>query len=122
MRALLLAAHGSRVESSNAEVRALCKELADHVRDRYDWIDCAFLELASPEIPEAIDRLVEQGATEIVVLPYFLVAGRHVREDIPTIIGCKTAAYPQVQIRLLEYLGSTPSMLDLIVEAASRRR
>lgn len=120
MRALLLAAHGSRVESSNAEVRALCRGLADRVRDRYDDIDCAFLELASPAIPEAIDRLVDQGATEITVVPYFLVAGRHVVEDIPAIIKRKTAAYPHVRITLRKYLGSTPKMLDLIVEAASR--
>ena len=46
-------------------------------------MDCGFLELAEPSIPDGIQRCIDAGATEVVVVPYFLSAGRHVSEDIP---------------------------------------
>ena len=85
MRALLVVAHGSRRVASNDEVRQLTDELRAAAGDEYAQVECAFLELAQPSIPDGIDCCVAEGATEVVILPYFLSAGRHVAKDIPEI-------------------------------------
>ncbi len=83
MNALVIVAHGSKRDSSNAEVLELMAQLRTEMQAEYPIIVSAFLEFASPSIPDAIHQCQQQGATAIKVLPYFLAAGKHVNEDIP---------------------------------------
>ena len=55
MRSLLLVAHGSRREASNQEIRNLTAALAGRAIGRFGHVGCAFLEIARPSIPEAIE-------------------------------------------------------------------
>lgn len=114
MKALLMVAHGSRRAASNDEIRRLAATLAPAVADRYRRVEAAFLELAEPSIGAAIDAAVAAGATEVVVLPYFLAAGQHVAEDIPTILRDRQAAHRSVKIEMARYLGARPEMLELL--------
>lgn len=45
------------------------------------------MELSEPSIQQAYKLCVEQGATQIICLPYFLSMGRHVKEDIPRLLA-----------------------------------
>ena len=90
MKALLLVAHGSRRKQSNDEVVALAEKLKNSCGEQYDIVKSAFLELADVLIPEGIEQCISDGATSIIVLPYFLNSGRHVFEDIPNIINICT--------------------------------
>ncbi|MEA3277312.1 MAG: CbiX/SirB N-terminal domain-containing protein [Pseudomonadota bacterium] len=121
MRSLLLVAHGSRRAASNEEVRELTSLLAQRARGRFDRVDCAFLELAEPSIPEGVEEAVQAGATEIVVLPYFLSAGRHVSEDIPSEVSGKRTEHPQVRIRIAPYLGRAEGLSEILLELAAER-
>ena len=118
MKSLLLVAHGSRREASNDEVRALTGKLRD-TDNSFDHIACAFLELAEPSIPDGLRRAISAGADEVVVLPYFLSAGRHVATDIPAEIARVRLDYPSVNIRLAPYLGSAEGVVALLIEQAS---
>jgi sirohydrochlorin ferrochelatase len=117
MKALLLVAHGSRRESSNGEIRELTDRLREDDSD-FDIVDCAFLELAEPSIPDGIRCLIRQGASEVVVLPYFLSAGRHVVEDIPGDIKQVVDEHPDVEIRQAPYLGACEGVVDLLLKQA----
>jgi len=119
MKALLLVAHGSRRESSNQELRALAARLGERAAGRFDHVDCAFLEIAEPLIPAGIQRCIDRGADQVVVLPYFLSAGRHVVEDIPNDVALKQAEHPGIDIRIAPYLGSSDGVLELLLAAAS---
>ena len=67
MKSLLLVAHGSRRQASNEEVRELTARLAEHAGAAYGYVDCGFLELAEPSIPEGIQRCIDaQGALQSV--------------------------------------------------------
>lgn len=118
-RALLVVAHGSRRAASNDEVRRLTGDLRARAAG-FDRVDCAFLELAEPSIPAGLEDLVEWGATDVTVLPYFLSAGRHVAEDIPAQIRLVEARYPGVRIRQAPYLGDSPGVVALLLEQAGR--
>lgn len=116
-KSLILIAHGSRRAASNTEVQALSEQLARRVAGRYNDVNCAFLELARPSIPEAIDAAVLTGNTKIVVLPYFLACGNHISQDIPEIIAAKQAQHASVRIEIKPYVGAASGMLDLLASA-----
>lgn len=118
MKALLLVAHGSRREASNNEVRELAKRFAVQAGEQFGDVRSAFLELAEPSIPDGIGECVKAGADEVIVLPYFLSAGRHVAEDIPAEIDKKRAELPNVKIRMVSYVGALKGMTDMLLDAA----
>ena len=125
MKALLIVAHGSRREASNREVRALTERIAEQSGEGWQAVRCAFLELAPPSIPEALESLVREGMREIVVVPWFLAAGRHVQEDIPAEVEKVATAHPEVHIRITPHLGSaqglTEAVLDLVASSPDFR-
>lgn len=118
MKSLILVAHGSRRAESNDEVRELTDALRARAGAEYASVRCAFLELAEPSIPDGIEQSVREGATDIVVLPYFLSAGRHVVTDIPNEVAIKQREYPQVNIRIAPYLGSAAGVAELLLDQA----
>ncbi len=115
MKALVLVAHGSRLDAANREIVRLLGPLRDKAGDDFDRVMAAFLELAEPSIPNAIQQCVDNGAKEIILLPYFLASGKHVTSDIPAAADKKRAQYPHVNIRLLDYFGKSPQMTDMLL-------
>jgi sirohydrochlorin ferrochelatase len=114
MKALLLIAHGSRRQASNEEVVALSAAIAREMKDDYPIVEAGFLELAEPSIPEAFDRSIRKGATEICIVPYFLSAGRHVHADIPGEVDKARAMYNGIAMTILPHIGASLQMKDLI--------
>ncbi len=120
MKAFLLIAHGSRVDSSNDEVRRLVSRLEAATTGQFNFFECAFLECAEPSIPQGVQRCIDAGATQVLVLPYFLAAGRHVREDIPAELQKKREEHPGVEIRMCDYFGKSQGVTDLLLELAEK--
>lgn len=120
MQALLLIAHGSRRQASNEEVETLAKVLAKSPESNGKIVECAFLELANPSIPQGVSACVQKGATCIVVLPYFLSAGRHVIVDIPAELEKAREMHPQVEIKIAPYLGSANEVGDILMSLSKQ--
>lgn len=118
MKGLVVVAHGSRRQASNEEVRELAARIAEKAGKAFDIVQSAFLELADPSIPDGIRQCIEKGAREVIVLPYFLSAGRHVAEDIPAEVDATRSEFPDIDIRIAPYLGSIDQIADLMVEQA----
>lgn len=117
MKSLLVVAHGSRREESNNEVRDLVKKVASMDHDFHE-VKPAFLELAEPLIPDGIRAAIANGATKVVVLPYFLSAGRHVVEDIPTDVKIVQDDHPNIQITIAPYLGAAIDIPQILLNQA----
>jgi sirohydrochlorin ferrochelatase len=122
MKALLLIAHGSRRKQSNDEVVVLADRLKQNCSEQYNIIHAGFLELAETLIPDGIKQCVDDGATSIIVLPYFLNSGRHVVEDIPNIVEQTRPHYPGVDIKIAKHLGASDLMMDLLISSANSTR
>lgn len=116
-RALLLVAHGSRRADSNREVLFLAKSLAALLPD-YKLVRAAFLELNQPDIVTGLTQCVDAGAKEIQVLPYFLSAGRHVSEDVPTEVARFCACFPEIEVQLLAHIGAHSELINIMAETA----
>ncbi len=120
MKSLLLVAHGSRRVESNTEIAELTNTLRDSIKDQFARTEHAFLELAEPSIPDAIDNLVHDGATEIIVLPYFLSVGRHVHEDIPSIVHSKQQEHRGVKLVMAPYLGEASEIIEVLIALSTQ--
>ena len=119
-KALLIVAHGSRREASNEEVRVLGELMAEQAGERYHMVRAAFLELAEPSIPDGIEECIKAGAGEVVVMPYFLSAGRHVTTDIPNEVAPKQQQYPHISIRIAPYLGAADGIAELMLQMSEK--
>lgn len=114
MRAVLLIAHGSRRAEANADL----VQVADLVREtgRYDVVEVAYLELAEPSIPAGGRRCVERGATSVVLAPWFLSAGSHVRDDLERFRREFEQSHPGVAFSVAPPLGVHPRMVDVLFD------
>ena len=117
-RGLVLVAHGSRRESSNEEVWGIAAQLAGRAGERYQMVHAAFLELAEPLIPDGIQQCLDAGMEEVVVLPYFLSAGRHVVEDIPAEVA-KVNNASNATVRIAPYLGAAGGLSEILLTQAA---
>ena len=113
--AILVFAHGSAVEEANREVARLAEEVA---RQAQCPARCAFLELAQPDLRAAVTELVSAGARRIIVIPYFLTMGVHMRRDLPRLIEEQRARFPGVEIRAGHSLEGSPAMVHAVLERA----
>lgn len=119
MKYLLVVAHGSRREASNEEVRQLAARM-DLLKHEFDAVGSAFLELTEPLIPDGIRQAVIEGAHEIVVLPYFLSAGRHVVTDVPAEVDLMRKEFPKINISMAPYFGTAESIPTLLLDQAAQ--
>ena len=117
-KSLILVAHGSRREASNEEIRTIAARIAERGDADFMDVSAAFLELAPPSIPDGIVAALDRGASEVVVLPYFLSAGRHVVTDIPEEVEKARAVRPGAHIRIAPSLGSAEGLLAVLSEVA----
>ena len=114
--ALLLIAHGSRQPEANADLH----HVVEHLRGRgtYDVVEACFLELAEPDLEQGGRCCVERGAEQVIMLPYFLSAGIHVRRDLTNARQSLAERFPAIDFRLAEPLGQHPLLLDVVVQRA----
>lgn len=119
MKTLLLVAHGSRLVSSNDAIKMLTVKLRDRLYDSgFVAVEYAFLELTEPSIPDGIAKLVSQGATDLIVFPYFLAPGTHVVDDLPELVDEARKQYPDISFKVMPYIGAVEGMIDLILGSA----
>ncbi len=117
-KALIIVAHGSRKASSNEEVMALGEKVKSLQDKRYTFVKTAFLEFATPSLEECMLSCVKKGASEIVILPYFLASGKHVTRDIPEVVQKIQTSHPQIKMILKEHIGSASGMVTLLNDMA----
>ena len=111
--ALLLIAHGSRQEDANDDLF----HVAGCLRARgWPIVVASFLELAEPNIEDGGAACVEQGADCVILVPYFLSAGVHVRRDLSAIRAKLAERFPAVAFHLAEPLGRHPLLLDVVTD------
>jgi sirohydrochlorin ferrochelatase len=113
--ALLLIAHGSRRAEANADLHHAVAALRQRGRP---VVEGSFLELGEPDVAEGGRRCVARGARRVVLVPYFLSAGVHVRRDLAAARRRLADRFPAVEFVLAEPLGRHPLLLDVVEDRA----
>ncbi len=100
---LVIVDHGSKKAAANdmlLDVAAMFKRVSGT-----SIVEPAHMELADPTIEQAFDKCVQQGATLVIVHPYFLSPGRHSTTDIPALTAQAAAKHPNVKFHVTQPLG-----------------
>lgn len=114
MKAVLLVSHGSHSPETKKEIQALLKRLQS--KSGIKIFKFAFLEIASPNIPQGIEECVKEGAKEILILLNFLNSGKHVDRDIPAIIQEAKKRHPSVSIKMTHPIGQHTKIDEVFLE------
>lgn len=118
MTGIIIVDHGSRVAESNRQLEEVARLFGERFADRYPIVEPAHMELAEPSIATAYSTCAARGATQIVVVPYFLGPGKHWTTDIPTLTAAAARAFPQTAFRIAPPLGIDDLILDLLAKRA----
>jgi sirohydrochlorin ferrochelatase len=112
---VLIIAHGSRdgrhaatVDSLTARVRALRPRLR---------VEHCYLDLTTPSVGQALDRLYTAGERDVVAVPLLLTRAFHAKVDIPAVLAAETSRLPGLRVRQATVLGPH----RLLTKALTRR-
>jgi sirohydrochlorin ferrochelatase len=111
---IIVFAHGSSVPSANEAVHAVTAEMARE--GGYDLVETAFLELAAPGLPQAVETLISRGAQRILVIPYFLTLGIHLQRDLPRILEELSAIHNSIEIRVAPPLDGHAALRTILLD------
>ena len=111
--AVILFAHGSAVEEANEGVRVLARRIQES--GAYAYVRASFLGPGQPELGIAIADSVQAGFRRIVVIPYFLTLGTHLRRDLPRLVEAEIQKHPHVEIQVGRSLEDHPEMASLVL-------
>jgi sirohydrochlorin cobaltochelatase len=71
-----------------------------------------------PTLAEAAERLIDEGCSNIHVVPLFLGTGGHVRHDLPALMAEVEGRHPEVRIQLHPVVGEAEAVLDAMAQVA----
>lgn len=114
--AYIVFAHGSSVESANEAVRIVAAQMAQ--MGGYTNVEAAFLEGGKPDLAGAVDAVTARGAQRVIVVPYFLTLGLHLKRDLPKLVEEARAKHPNLEIEVTPPLDGHPAMVEALLGRA----
>jgi sirohydrochlorin ferrochelatase len=110
---ILLIGHGS----SDKNARNAFIYTVNTLKPFYRNVHFCFLELDKPDIEEGIKDVIIQNDPKIILLmPYFLHKGAHIKRDIIANINTALEKYRFKNVFMTKHLGVDEKLVDLIVE------
>uniref|UniRef100_A0A0E0JYR6 Sirohydrochlorin ferrochelatase n=1 Tax=Oryza punctata TaxID=4537 RepID=A0A0E0JYR6_ORYPU len=109
---VIIVDHGSRREESNLMLNDFVAMF--RVRTGYKIVEPAHMELAEPAIKDAFGKCVQQGASRVIVSPYFLSPGRHWKQDIPALAAEASKEHSNIPYIVTAPLGLHELMVDVM--------
>ena len=113
---IVIFAHGSSIASANEAVRGVAEQVAR--QGGFELVEAAYLEQGTPDLKEAVERVISRGASRVLVVPYFLTLGLHLQRDLPRIVDGISLIHPNVEIRVAPPLDGHPGMAQALIERA----
>jgi precorrin-8X/cobalt-precorrin-8 methylmutase len=111
---VLLISHGSPRDEANDAFAELTAKVATRLDSKN--ILPTFFSIKRPNIMDQVGKLAQQGIKRIIMLPYFLGNGQHIRADIPAQLEQCSEQYPEIEIEFLSTLQGEPGVEDVLTE------
>jgi sirohydrochlorin ferrochelatase len=112
---VLLIGHGS----SDKNAHDAFVHTANEIKPYYRNVDYCFLELDSPNIEAGIANMVARKPKIILMMPYFLHKGAHIKRDVLSDIELALKKHYFKEAYLARHLGVDEKLVDLILERAA---
>jgi sirohydrochlorin cobaltochelatase len=114
--ALILFSHGSLLCGAGNTLYEHAARLSTEAE--FDIVEVGYLNYSQPDFIVTVKKCVNAGVSRIVVLPYFLVPGKFVGEDLPRRIADARSQYPDIEFVVAEPIGYDIRLADAILELA----
>ncbi|HBJ35952.1 MAG TPA: sirohydrochlorin chelatase [Planctomycetaceae bacterium] len=111
--ALVMVGRGSHDPCAQADMRVLTECVAR--RWCFKVRQTAFYAMATPKLPETLDRIAESGeVSDILVQPHILFEGS-IHQSILGIVAQARQRYPEIRFWCSGYLGPEPELVDALI-------
>ncbi len=110
--AVILLGHGSRVQNAGRSMEMVGAMLKE--KYGYPVVETCHMSRLGPHFPEAFDKCLAAGARHILLIPYFLHEGVHMKMDIPGMMQESAAKHPEVRLVMGKHLGFDALLADLV--------
>lgn len=112
MRAIILLGHGSRVPGAGKDMERAVELLKS--KYNHEMVVSCNMSRLGPHFPETLEKCISEGAKEIIVIPYFLNMGVHIRLDIPEMMQKEAAKYSDIKLIYGKQLGFDDVFADIL--------
>jgi precorrin-8X/cobalt-precorrin-8 methylmutase len=112
---ILLIGHGSSDKNArNAFVYAV-----NTLKPFYRSVGFCFLELDKPDIDQGISGMFRNQPKVLILMPYFLHKGAHIKYDVATEVTKALTKYPTARTHMTDHLGVDKKLIDLVIKRAA---
>lgn len=107
---VLMLGHGSRRREANESFLAVADRVMQMIGQK---VTPAFMSNGEPNLSQAVQALIDNGAKTIVIMPLFLFRGIHVTVDIHEELEPIQLTHPEVNVIFTEELASDDGIAKL---------
>ena len=112
--ALIILGHGSRAPEATETLAAITAMVRKKVD--YERVEYASLQLSEPGLPAVVKELYGAGIRRILVMPFLIATGVHVKTDIPQELEALSRKHPGLTLVLGEPLGADPRLAEIVID------
>lgn len=109
---VILLGHGSRVPGADGSMLRVADTL--RARGRFPKVATCNMSRLGPHFEEVFEKCVREGSRNVLLLPYFLNQGLHMKLDIPEKMQAALQAHPDVRLVFGKNLGYDELLVDLV--------
>jgi sirohydrochlorin ferrochelatase len=91
---------------------------ANAITPYYRNVEFCFLELDRPNIEEGIRRAVAGNPSVLLIMPYFLHKGAHIKRDVIKDLNAALDKHNFKNVFMGQYLGVDEKLVDIVIERA----
>ncbi|WP_159517254.1 sirohydrochlorin chelatase [Sunxiuqinia indica] len=111
-QAVIIVGHGSKSNQAVEDFNFIVKLLKEKLDER--TVYGAHMELASPSLEEVVGEIAHSDINKVLVIPYFLFNGNHIKQDIPDILTQLKEKYPHLDFHFSKPIGREPLMAEIM--------
>lgn len=113
---ILVIGHGS----SDKSARTAFVHTVDKLKPYFRSVTFCFLELDEPRIDNGIEKIISSNPKVMIIVPYFLHKGAHIKNDVVKDINSALAKYnlENIQVYITEHFGVDLKLVKMVLERA----
>lgn len=112
--AVIILGHGSKLKMANYTIRKVAREIKS--KRGLGIVKPAYLQLCQPSLQRTIKKITTMGCKRVIIVPFFLFMGNHVKRDIPKVIRQEAKIYKYVEFVYARHLGQDPRISDIVLD------
>ncbi len=116
MNALILFSHGSLLCGAGEALDTHAARLRQG--GGWDMVSVGYMNYSEPTFAQAVAECAASGATDVLVLPFFLVPGFFVTKSLPEQLATARAAYPGLTFTVADAIGFDSGLADALIASA----